>query len=393
MKLKPVRGKRIALRVSNKAPYTVIFSKTIEKCKAYQSQLYIEEEEFTLVYEDGKQAQFLPGTVEFFNCLRYHEEIGKDYKRIVLYLCTTTDIRAAERSQQEGYSSESENSEDENQFRGVKKAKSEIDRDEELAKTLQLKFDREAGQFDVTIAGEEKCAPNPISHGCDSIQEDLPMLSAETIVAVSNTTTVRKCPEEKPAQFTSREDLLRSLGNSVDEFDQFFLVVRRGSSFQRQLKIWQHESKRSSPEKVLRVRFEGEDGIDSSAMAQEFLACAMHEIGKQFFPGGVPVDSMLHVHDGFFLACGQIVAVSFVQGGPPPRFLTECSFQLLVSPNIDMNELKEDFHLTLDEKSLLESITEDPVHHQDTIFEHGYTGVIDADHINDITGTVMVSLQ
>lgn len=57
-----------------------------------------------------------------------------------------------------------------------------------------------------------------------------------------------------------------------------------------------------------------------------------------------------------------------------------------------MNELKEDFHLTPDEKSLLESIREDPARHQDTIFEHGYTGVIDADHINDITGTVMVSL-
>lgn len=57
-----------------------------------------------------------------------------------------------------------------------------------------------------------------------------------------------------------------------------------------------------------------------------------------------------------------------------------------------MNELKEDFHLTPDEKSLLETIREDPARHQDTIFEHGYTGVIDADHINDITGTVMVSL-
>ena len=77
MKLKPVRGKRIALRVSNKAPYTVISSKAIEKWKAYQSQLYIEEEEeeeYMLVFEDGKQTQFLPGTVEFFNLLRYHEE-------------------------------------------------------------------------------------------------------------------------------------------------------------------------------------------------------------------------------------------------------------------------------------------------------------------------------
>lgn len=300
MKLKPVRGNRITLRVSNKAPYIVIFSKAIEKWKAYQSQLYIEEEEYMLVYEDGKQAQFLPGTVEFFNLLRYHEEIGKDYKRIVLYLCTTTDIRAAERSRQEGYSSGSENSEDENQFRPGKKAKSEIDRDEELAKSLQLKFDQEAGQFDVTIAGEGKCAANPTSYGCDSIQENSPMLSAETIVAVDNTTTVPNCPEQKVTAFTSSGDLLRSLGNSVDESDQFFLVVRRGSSFQRQVKIWQRESKRSFPEKVLRVHFAGEDGIDSGAMAQEFLACATHEIGKQFFPGGVPVDSMLHVHDGFF---------------------------------------------------------------------------------------------
>ena len=137
MKLKPVRWKGIALRVSNKAPYTVISSKAIEKWKEYQSQFYIEEEEeYMLVFEDGKEAQLLPGTVEFFNLLRYHEEIGKDYKRIVLYLCTTTDIRASERKQQEGYSSESENSEDDHQFRPGKKAKSELDRDDELAKSL-----------------------------------------------------------------------------------------------------------------------------------------------------------------------------------------------------------------------------------------------------------------
>lgn len=131
------------------------------------------------------------------------------------------------------------------------------------------------------------------------------MLSAETIVAVSNTTTIPKCPEEKPAQFTCREDLLRSLANSVDEFDQFFLVVRRGSSFQRQLKIWQRESKRNSPEKVLRVHFAGEDGIDSGAMAQEFVACAMLEIEKQFFPAGVPVGCCMFMMV-FFLHVGKL---------------------------------------------------------------------------------------
>ena len=35
MKLKPARGKRIAVRVSNKAPYPAIFSRAIEKWKVY----------------------------------------------------------------------------------------------------------------------------------------------------------------------------------------------------------------------------------------------------------------------------------------------------------------------------------------------------------------------
>lgn len=51
-----------------------------------------------LVYEDGKEVLFLLGIVEFFNFLRYYEEIGKDYKRIVFYLCIIIDIRVVERS-------------------------------------------------------------------------------------------------------------------------------------------------------------------------------------------------------------------------------------------------------------------------------------------------------
>lgn len=294
------------------------------------------------------------------------------------------------KSQQEGNSSESEMSVEELQSRPGKKAKTEIDGDEELAKSLQFEFDQEAGHFDSGI-DDSKSASNPTS-GHVSIQEDSPMLSIGPVAAMTNTTTVPKFPEEKLTQFTSIEQLLRSLGSSVDESDQFFLVVRRGSSFQRQLKIWQRESKKSSPAKLLRVHFAGEDGIDSGAMAKEFLGNAVREMGKVFFPVGVPIDSMLHVHNGFFLACGQIVAVSLVQGGPPPCFLTECAFQMLVSPDIDVNDLKEDIHLTPSEKSLLESIRENPVTHQDTILEHGYTGIVDLEHVNDITGTVMVSL-
>ena len=49
-RLKPARGKRIALRVSNNAPCTQILSKAVKKWKAYHSDLYIEDEEYLLLF-------------------------------------------------------------------------------------------------------------------------------------------------------------------------------------------------------------------------------------------------------------------------------------------------------------------------------------------------------
>ena len=95
-KLKPARGKRIALRVSNQSPYAEIRFQALSKWKAYQSNIYEEEQEYLLVYENGTKALFLPGTKEFFTLKRYKEETGKDYKRIVLYLPTDDDVAKCE---------------------------------------------------------------------------------------------------------------------------------------------------------------------------------------------------------------------------------------------------------------------------------------------------------
>ena len=80
-------------------PYTVIRTKAEEKWKAYHSDLYKDEEDYVVTYENGKEAQFLPGSVEFFNLKRYQKEVGKDFKRIVLFLCTMADQQASERSE------------------------------------------------------------------------------------------------------------------------------------------------------------------------------------------------------------------------------------------------------------------------------------------------------
>lgn len=57
------------------------------------------------------------------------------------------------------------------------------------------------------------------------------------------------CNEKHPLLFLTCEDMLRSLASGLDDSDEFSIVVRRGSSFQRQLKIWQQESSKKSPEK------------------------------------------------------------------------------------------------------------------------------------------------
>lgn len=89
--LKPKRGKKVALQISNSAKSSLLRQKAEEKWKAYYRNLYNENQTYVLLYKDGQQVLFLPGTSEVFTLKRYHEEIGKDYNRIYLYLCTSDD--------------------------------------------------------------------------------------------------------------------------------------------------------------------------------------------------------------------------------------------------------------------------------------------------------------
>ena len=65
---------------------------------------------------------------------------------------------------------------------------------------------------------------------------------------------------------------------------------------------------------------------------------------------------------------------------------------MLVSQDVDTTQLSAEKHLTKHEKQQLETILNDPVGNQDVILDHGYTGIIDASHVKNITGTVVVSL-
>ena len=172
-----------------------------------------------------------------------------------------------------------------------------------------------------------------------------------------------------------------------------FFVIRRNASLSRILTIWAREiAKYEKVDKKLMVHFAGEDGIDDGALSSVFLTNSIDKISTDVFPDGAPVDSMLLVQNGHFKFCGQIVGYSLTHNGPPPCFMDQNVFKLLLDSDVDKEKLDVDIHGTSKDKELFKCICEDPNNFTDTILEHGYTGVINQINIDAITKTLLVSI-
>ena len=162
--------------------------------------------------------------------------------------------------------------------------------------------------------------------------------------------------EETKEEFIDQTSVIEHLEKKTDNSSQFFIVIRRKVPFQRVLSLWQRATKKSSPTQRLTVKYVGEDGIDTGALAREFLTDCMDNMRSAMFPDGCPVDSTYHIQNGNFRTCGQIAAVSLAQGGPSPSLFEECVYDTLVNPDIDMMKLNIDQHLTKSEKELINKI-------------------------------------
>ena len=110
------------------------------------------------------------------------------------------------------------------------------------------------------------------------------------------------------------------------------------------------------------------------------------------FPNGSPVHSTLFIQNGNFRTVGEIVATSLAQSGPPPSFLEEATYDMLVNPNVDLRSLDPEHHLIQPEREQIEKIKDDLVNYKDIIIDHGYTGPIKEDMMDDIIGSVVISI-
>lgn len=362
MRLKSMRGKRVALPISNKAPYNTILTKATEKFSAYHKDVFDADQDYILVFDSGEEAQFIPGSnpKEFFTLKRYKEDLGKDYNKITLFLCPVSDIESnleeVEDEQKEDESSISKK----RKVDDVHVPDQTCESDEAFAIRLQGQFDDE-DDFQLSAS---------VSPSDDKKEE-----------VVGDT-------------YLDTASILNEMHRQVKQEEDFFIVMRRGAPLTRVIDIWQRQAKKVSPENSLRVKYCGESGIDTGALSQEFFSDAIKDIGKCMFPNGAPANSMYNVLKKSFKTCGEIVAVSLANGGPAPMFMSESVLELMLNPDVDMSNLSEK-HFTsgdIDIFKQIRSCSEFDDALVDIISEHGYTGAIDKAHEEDIIGTIKVSI-
>lgn len=380
--LRPKRGKKLALKVLNTLTYPSLNKQAEEKWKCYHSNLYSEEEQYLLVCEDGKKAMFLPGTSEMFTLRRYKEETGKEYNRITLYLCSQSDY---DKSLGLCLSDEGDdllpNDDGDDMLLNcpARKYQKKITSFSSFSTNAELPPIEICDQEVEHIEADEQFARKVEADWNDELLDQ-----SNKPVAHDSTSSI-----QPPLDVT---DIYKQLHTKVNrETGHFLIVTRRTAPLNRVLSIWQRQTKKTPPTFPLEVKYIAEIGIDSGAIAKEFLHTTVNDVGKKIFPEGSPVNSTYHVQSGNFRTCGEIAATALAQGGPAPCFLEKCSYRSMFEDTTDYENISDD-DLTPKELDLLAEIGKDPAKHIDYICENGYGGVIDINHADAVIRSLKVSL-
>ena len=304
---------------------------------------------------------------EFFCLEKYKTEVGKDYKRIIFYLCLKKDLEQSEDLEKD---EETDDEKSDDNFNLNLLFSGDLPPEE----MFQIDDFIDAVEKAETESQKEKSSSNEQTES-NEISCNLPQDAIVDVISDSG--------------IDDYKDVVNLLRSKVKHDDQLFLTMRRHAPFSRVLSLWKRQALKTDPLHELKVHYSGEDGFDSGALALEFLEECIQEMGKVMFTDGSPIDSSLHVQNGDFRACGQLVAVSLAQGGPPPCFLEKCAYEAMFA-NVDMMDISNE-HLTAREISLLEKLRSDCKKYTDLIIDHGYTGTISDEHADEIIRSLKVS--
>ena len=189
--MKTVWGKRLPISVSRNATYAQILQKGIEKWTAVDRNFDSDNKD-VLVYQDGSCAQFMPGSYKnFFDLEKYKTELGKDFKKITLYLCSGNDLELSK-----GLQSNCEDTSDHDQDCVEEITHHKDHTDIAVEEMQQIESDKKLAQI---------------------MQEELDRGNVTEVSPMSS------------------EDIYKTMASTVDDDKQFFLVTRRKAQLTRKL--------------------------------------------------------------------------------------------------------------------------------------------------------------
>ena len=278
------RGKNLMLMVSNTA---------IMKWSAFYSDAFESIEEYILLLSNCEEAPFLPGgKAEFFTLKRYRVDLGRDHNNITLFLSKRKDFYQ--------YQHIEHGSSDDSSLPLVqKKVKLEKyfqqdNQQKEMLGSICVSIEQNLNEIDVTDY-EDMWLTNIAS--TSTTTNDVPNAAQETEyinAIVENSLT-------GPESTKIFQGFIKSFESKiVVNSGHFFLVIHRSSPLSKVIFPWRREDAKPLPVKRLRIKFLGENGIDTGAIAKEFLTLKVQQIASNMFPNGVPIDSMLNAANGSF---------------------------------------------------------------------------------------------
>lgn len=239
--------KRLPLRISPTAGYVTQCKQAEEKWKTYHSNLYDESQLYHLLLEDERKVLFLPGSIkESFTLGRYQEEVGKDFKRITLFLCPELDYQISEGNFVENdltdFGNDATDSPNKRrkwkvdltcEFDCQTNSKHDcLDNHQELEQSLQVEFDYPPEQ-------DQKPGHGPSEHDLECHQQlEQDQQFASDLQRIYDAEDIIVSKDDNSSMISDSSSVVTFLGKQVDQSSQLFVVMRRGAPLNRVLSIW-----------------------------------------------------------------------------------------------------------------------------------------------------------
>ena len=352
MGLKAKWGKKLPIKITPSASYIEILEMGLAKWKAFHKDYIREGLEYKLLFEDGTEARFLPGqSKEFFTLSRYKEELGRDYRRITLFLCTEEDF---ERNYHCTFDSSSDGDEqlDDTSFSGGREKRQKTD----------------CPEVNVVSLAKQPCSGGFVEHA-NLKESDADMFSHSSVGSLNNLPSDQLY--EESSSYVVPEDFLWGDVSVINEDELLKAAIARSLQDQRStaeeielqhlIETFQKENARTEMcsivilrkrllqtcmmsiqdknfefSKVPCVVFSGEDSADLGGPRREFFRLLMQQGIKELGVFEGPSNNVAFSHDHSVLAgrkpylAGNLVAWSILHGGPGPQCLSEDVFYLML---------------------------------------------------------------